>query len=159
FPPGSLDATTRVVLVNAVYFDANWKTTFDSSKTANAPFTKLDGTTVSASMMNNDKLNAPVAVAPTYTAIDLPYAGGQTSMLVILPTGMQFASVDSALGGDFLNRVVASLQPQDVALSLPKFTLKGASVSLKSALQTLGMIDAFDPLKADLSAMVTSDKL
>jgi serpin B len=159
FPPGSLDTTTRVVLVNAIYFDANWKTTFDSSKTAAATFTKLDGTTVSASMMNNDKLNAPVAVAPTYTAIDLPYAGGQTSMLVIVPTGQQFASVDAALGGDFLDSIVASLQPQDVALSLPKFTLKGASVSLKAALQTMGMIDAFDPQKADLSAMVTSDKL
>jgi serpin B len=159
FPPGSLDATTRVVLVNAVYFDANWKTQFDSSLTASAPFTKLDGTTVQASMMNNQKLTAPVAVAPTYTAIDLPYAGGQTSMLVVLPTGQQFASVDAALSGDFLNHVIASLQPQDVALSLPKFTLKGASVSLKSALQSMGMIDAFDPAKADLSGMVPSDHL
>ena len=159
FPPGSLDATTRVVLVNAVYFDANWKTTFDSSKTAPATFTKLDGSSVTASMMNNTKLNAPVAIAPTYTAIDLPYAGGQTSMLVVLPTGGQFSSVDAALGGDFLDHIVASLQPQDVALSLPKFTLKGASVSLKSTLQTMGMIDAFSVDKADLSAMVTSERL
>ena len=159
FPPGSLDATTRVVLVNAVYFDANWKTQFDSSLTTSAPFTKLDGTTVNASMMNNQKLNAPVAVAPTYTAIDLAYAGGQTSMLVIVPTGQQFTSVDATLGGDFLDHIIASLQPQDVALSLPKFTLKGASVSLKAALETMGMIDAFDPDKADLSAMVTSEKL
>ncbi len=159
FAPGSLDATTRVVLVNAVYFDADWKTTFDSSLTTPAPFTKLDGTTVSASMMNNQKLNANVAIAPTYTAIDLPYAGGQTSMLVIAPTGMQFANVDAALGGDFLTQVVASLQPTDVALSLPKFTLKGASVSLRSALQTMGMIDAFDPAKADLTGMVPNDPL
>ncbi|HEX4514239.1 MAG TPA: serpin family protein [Polyangiaceae bacterium] len=159
FAPGSLDSTTRVVLVNAVYFDANWKTQFDSSKTTSSPFTKLDGSNVSASMMNNAKLNAPVAIAPTYTAIDLPYAGAQTSMLVIVPTGMQFASVDAALGGDFLKQVVASLQPQDVALSLPKFTLKGASVSLKSALKTMGMIDAFDPAKADLTGMVPSDQL
>jgi serpin B len=159
FAPGSLDSTTRVVLVNAVYFDANWKTQFDSSKTTSSPFTKLDGTNVSASMMNNAKLNAPVAIAPTYTAIDLAYAGAQTSMLVIVPTGMQFASVDAALGGDFLKQVVASLQPQDVALSLPKFTLKGASVSLKSALKTMGMIDAFDPAKADLTGMVPSDQL
>jgi serpin B len=72
---------------------------------------------------------------------------------------MQFASVDSSLGGDFLKQVIASLQPQDVALSLPKFTLKGASVSLKSALQTMGMIDAFDPAKADLTGMVPSDQL
>ena len=159
FPPGSLDASTRVVLVNAVYFDANWKTQFDSSKTTSSPFTKLDGSTVTASMMNNEKLNANVAVAPTYTAVDLPYAGGQTSMLVIVPTGMQFASVDAALGGDFLKQIVASLRPQDIALSLPKFTLKGASVSLKSALSALGMIDAFDPDKADLSAMVPNQRL
>jgi len=159
FPAGSLDSSTRVVLVNAVYFDATWKTQFDSSKTAPAPFTKLDGTTVSVSMMNAEKLNASVAIAPTYTAIDLPYAGGQTSMLVVVPTGMQYTSVDAALGGDFLKQIVASLHPEDVALSLPKFTLKGASVSLKSALETMGMIDAFDPEKADLSAMVTSEKL
>jgi len=159
FPPGSLDESTRVVLVNAVYFDANWKTQFDSSKTTSSPFTKLDGSTVTASMMNNEKLNANVAVAPTYTAVDLPYAGGQTSMLVIVPTGMQFASVDAALGGDFLKEIVASLRPQDIALSLPKFTLKGASVSLKSALRALGMIDAFDPDKADLSAMVPNQRL
>ena len=159
FAPGSLDHLTRVVLVNAVYFDANWKTTFDSSKTISSTFTKLDGTTVTASMMHTGTFTAPIAIAPTYTAIDLPYAGGQTSMLVVLPTGGQFSSVEAALGGDFLDQIVASLQPLDVMLSLPKFTLKGASVSLTSALKTMGMIDAFDPDKADLSAMVTSDKL
>jgi len=159
FAPGSLDASTRAVLVNAVYFDANWKTQFDSSKTAIAPFTKLDGTTVDVSMMNNATLDAPVAIAPTYTAIDLPYAGDETSMLVIVPTGNQFSSVDAALTGDFLEDVLRSLASQEVSLSLPKFTLKGASVSLKSALQSMGIVDAFDPSKADLSAMVTSEKL
>ena len=159
FAPGSLDGSTRVVLVNAIYFDGNWKTQFDSSKTAPAPFTKLDGTTVSAPTMNSATMTTEVAFAPTYTAIDLPYAGGQTSMLVIAPNGSQFASVDAALGGDFIGQVVASLQPNDVTVSLPKFTLKGASVSLKSALQTMGMVDAFDADVADFSAMVTSERL
>jgi serpin B len=158
FQPGALGVDTRVVLVNAIYFDANWKTQFDSSKTQLAPFTKLDGTTVNAPLMNLAKLNAPVALAPTYAAIDIPYAGGQTSMLVIMPNGGQFASVEASLGGDFLAQVVASLQPQDVALSLPKFTLKGATVSLKPALESLGMVDAFDPKTADLTPMATSDQ-
>lgn len=154
FPPGSLDPLTRVVLVNAVYFDASWKTQFDPSNTKASAFTRLDGTTVMPSMMHTNTFTAPVAVAPTYTAIDLPYAGGQTSMLVVLPTGGQFSTVDAELGGDFLAQLVASLQPTDVALSLPKFTLKGTSTSLKSALATMGMIDAFDSDKADLSPMV-----
>lgn len=46
-----------------------------------------------------------------------------------------------------------------MTLALPKFTFQGASISLKSALQTLGMVDAFDPSKADLSAMVSNDPL
>ena len=157
-PAGLARADTRVVLVNAIYFDANWKTQFDSSKTTPAPFTKLDGTTVNAPLMNLSKVNAPVALAPTYAAIDIPYAGGQTSMLVIMPNGGQFASVEASLGGDFLAQVVASLQAQDVALSLPKFTLNGASVSLRPALESLGMVDAFDPAKADLTPMATSDQ-
>jgi serpin B len=160
FAPGSLGADTRVVLVNAIYFDADWQTKFDASKTAPAPFTKLDGATVSAQMMNLDSLDASLAIAPTYTAIDLPYAGGQTSMLVILPSGGQFASVEAALGGEFLANVVSSLQPASgVSLSLPKFTLAGQSISLNAALQALGMNDAFIDGKADFSPMSTSEPL
>ncbi len=160
FAPGSLGADTRVVVVNAVWFDADWQTKFDASKTAAAPFTKLDGTVVSAPMMNLDSLDVPLAIEPTYTAIDLPYAGGQTSMLVIVPSGGQFANVEAALGGDFLARVVSSLQPASgVSLSLPKFTLTGQSVSLSAALQALGMTDAFVDGKADFSPMSTSEPL
>jgi serpin B len=159
FAPGSLDSLTRVVLVNAIYFDASWKTQFDPSKTAPSAFTKLDGTTLSPPMMHTDSFTAPVAITPTYTAIDLPYAGGQTSMLVVLPTNGQFPMVDAALGGDFLAQMVAGLRPLEISLSLPKFTLKGASVSLTSALKTMGMIDAFDPKTADLTVMVPNDHL
>ncbi len=157
--PGSLSPATRIVLVNAVYFDGDWLTKFDSSNTAPAPFTKLDGTTVSAQMMFASNVSAPVAFAPMYTAIDIPYVGDQTSMLVILPNGGQFASVDAGLSGEFLAQLVASLQQTDVALSMPKITFQGASVSLTSTLQSMGMIDAFDSVKADLSPMSTSEKL
>ncbi len=160
FTQGALDSSTRVVLVNAIYFDANWQTQFQASKTAPAPFTKLDGSTVSAPMMNGSGLSLPAAQTPMYTAVDIPYAGGQTSMLVVMPTGGQFAQVEASLGGEFLQSVVTSLEPAaDVTLALPKFTVPGKSFSLTSALQTLGMVDAFDPSKADLSAMVTSEPL
>jgi serpin B len=160
FAPGALDSTTRVVLVNAIYFDASWQTKFDPSATAPATFTKLDGSTVSASMMSVTNLSVSIAALPTYTAVDIPYAGGQTSMLVVMPNGDEFPSVEAGLSGDALGSIVTSLTPQtDVTLELPKFTLQGTSVSLKPALSTLGITDAFDPTAANLSPMVTSEQL
>lgn len=101
FPQGALDGTTRVVLVNAIYFDANWQTQFQASATAPATFTKVDGTTVSADEMNAQHLGISIAQSPLYTAADIPYAGGQMSMLVVMPTGGQFSQVEASLGGDF----------------------------------------------------------
>jgi serpin B len=160
FAPGALDSSTRVVLVNAIYFDANWLTQFDASKTTPAPFTKLDGGAVTAQQMNLENLTLPLAIAPTYTAVEIPYAGGQTSMLVVMPNGGQFASVEASLGPEFLSGVEAALAPEtSVTLGLPKFELHGPSFSLRPALATLGMVDAFDPDKADLSAMVAGEHL
>jgi serpin B len=159
FGPGALDTSTRVVLVNAVYFDAAWKTQFDTNRTNAATFTKLDGSSVAAMTMNASSLTLNVAQAPTYTAVELPYTGDQTTMLIVMPTGGQFASVAAGLSGQFLSSVVASLQSEaDLSLSLPRFTIQGASVSLKSALTTLGMVDAFTSA-ADLSPMVTDEPL
>jgi serpin B len=159
FQAGALDASTRVVLVNAIYFDAGWNTPFDPQGTTPSTFTKNDGSTVTVPMMH-EGLAARVAFEPTYTAADIPYAGGKTSMLVIMPADGQFAAIESSLTGDFLAQVVASLSPSGGGgtLGLPKLELDGKSFSLKPALQALGVADAFTPL-ADFSPMVTSEKV
>ncbi len=159
FSPGSLDSTTRVVLVNAIYFNANWQTKFDATQTVTGTFTKLDGSTVSALMMTNPDISLSVSSQATYTAVDIPYDGAQTSMLVVMPTGDQFPSIEAGLSGDFLASIISGLTSQTVALELPKFTLSGASVSLKPALTSLGIVDAFDPGTANLSAMATNQQL
>jgi serpin B len=159
FAPGSLDTSTRVVLVNAIYFNANWQTKFDPSKTVQGTFTKLDGSTVNPSMMTNAYISLLAASQPTYTAVDIPYDGGELSMLVVMPNGDEFTSIEAGLSGDFLTGVITGLAQTSVALELPKFTLSGASVSLKPALTTLGIMDAFDPTTANLSPMVTDEQL
>ena len=74
-PPGSVDATSRLVLVNALYFKAPWDSPFVKASTSPGLFTRSDGTKVTAQLMVGDE-------GPTYVeglhfrGGRLPYAGG-----------------------------------------------------------------------------------
>ena len=50
-PPGAVDALTRLVLANAVYFKAGWQFPFNENLTEKADFYRLDGSTAQAEMM------------------------------------------------------------------------------------------------------------
>jgi serpin B len=152
-PAGSIGSDTRFVLVNAIYFFGAWKTPFDATKTAPATFTHLDGSAVQVNEMHvSGELG--YAEANGWQAVELPYSGDKASMIVIVPQAGQFASVEAVLSAQMIAGLVSSLQPATVTLSLPKFTIQGATISLKQELSALGMTDAFDPAKADFSAMV-----
>lgn len=77
-------------------------------------------------------------------------------MVVVLPAAGQFASVESALSGAFFSQVTSSFENDEVNLALPKFTIHGATISLKDSLSHLGMPDAFSQT-ADFSAMIEND--
>lgn len=151
-PPGSITTDTRMVLVNAIYFNAAWSTPFDTNATHTEAFSRLDGVTSTASVMEHEDSYA-YAQGNGWQAVELPYSGDETSMVVVLPDAGKFASVEAALSGDFVTGVFAGLQGQNVDVTLPKFSIHGGTISLKSQLQKLGMVDAFDAAAADFSAM------
>ena len=151
-PPGSIDSDTAAVLVNAIDFSAGWASPFDPSLTKPGTFHRLDGSTTQAPMMSNQYLETTYASGSGWQAVDLRYAGGSTSMMLVVPDAGQFAAIESSLTGDFVQSVVSSLTLTEVTLSMPKFTIQGATVSLKKELTALGMADAFSPA-ADFGAM------
>jgi serpin B len=140
-PEGSVSDLTRLVLVNAVYFSAAWQTKFIDGATAPAPFTKLDASVVQAPMMHV-QINAGYAKSDGYEAIELPYDGGDTSLLVIAPSAGSFAQFDAALSGQQILDVLAGLNSTPVELSFPKAKLTGA-FKLRAPLESLGMTAAF----------------
>jgi serpin B len=154
-PDGSIDALTRLVLVNAVYFSAAWQTKFTDGATAPAAFTTLDASVVQTPMMHAE-INAGYVKSDGYEAIELPYDGGDTSLLVIAPTTGSFASFDAALTGGKVLDVLAGLTSTPVELSFPKAKLTG-SYPLKAPLESLGVKAAFDG--GDFSGISTSDQL
>jgi len=151
-PVNSIDSMTRFVLVNAIYFNAPWARPFDPKATVSAAFTRADGSTVNVDTMSADTTNfLGYAEGPTWQAVEIPYAGQATSMVVVLPLPGQFAAVEQGLTGDFVN----SLQPSselNLQFTLPKFTLHGPVMDLTVQLRALGMVDAFTD-SADFSAM------
>ncbi|MGA2820406.1 MAG: serpin family protein [Anaerolineales bacterium] len=150
-PAGAIDPLTRLVLANAIYFKAGWQSSFDKKASQSEPFHLLDGSTVKVSMMNQ-KGKFGYALMSGYRAIDLPYQTGSLSMWILLPDSGQFQSVEQQLNPGMITDLAGSVKYGSVDLSLPKFSYE-SSFNLNETLKTLGMTDAFDPVRADFSGM------
>lgn len=147
---GIIDAATRLVLVNAIYFTASWAEPFDEANTTDDAFTLLDHTDITTPTMHG---NAAMAYAdgPNYEAAEVPYDGQQLAMLLIVPDEGQFAVVESALSASSVAQIRNELTEHQVDFALPKFSFRSL-VPAKKPLMSLGMVDAFSGA-ADLSGM------
>jgi len=150
-PEGAVDAMTRLVLANAVYFKAGWLHPFDRDATVPVPFHRLDGSTEDVPMMQQSE-SYGYAAGEGYKALELPYVSGNVSMLILLPDEGQFESVQEGLRPGMIQEILANLTYGPVNLALPKFTNVSA-FALDDALRTLGLTDAFDLARADFSGM------
>ena len=150
-PQGVIDAMTRLVLTNAIFFKASWADPFEVEATQDGDFHLLDGSTVTAPMMRQQEGFA-YAEGDGYQALELPYEGNEVAMLVILPEEGSFEAFDASLDAEALSSVTGALEMQPVNVALPKFEFS-TDVPLKTVLTGLGMTSAFVPGVADLSGM------
>ena len=147
---GAIDSLTPMVLTNAIYFKADWQTPFDPQSPVET-FQAPSGA-VSAAMMKGPA-QVPVWTGPGYTAASLPYAGGTTSMVLIVPDAGTFDAFEGALDADTLQSVLnAAAAATAKAVSLPRFSV-GQHFSVEAALMALGMTDAFAAPPADFSGI------
>ena len=157
-PEGALDTLTRLVLVNAIYLDATWMSQFDPELTVDGSFTTLEGSAVTASLMNQE-FSYPYASGAGWQAVELPYLGGQVAMLLIVPDAGRFSEVESRLDAGLIDDAVTALSAgTEVDLALPKFEFR-TQTGLSDALMALGMTSAFDQTAADFSGMTTQERL
>ncbi len=147
---GMLNEMTRLVITNAIYFKGAWLNRFDEDHTKNAPFYLLDGSQVEVEMMSNS-FNGGALVNDSYTAVRLPYEGGNYAMVLLMPNG-DFKDFESTLDEDgfedVLNRLADGYNMVD--FQMPRFTTE-SSFSLADQLKALGIQNAFDPTLADFS--------
>jgi len=154
-PSGIVDRTTTLLLLDAVHLKAPWLTPFESSGTGEAAFTRYDGTSVTVPTMRSASQLA-YAAGPGWQAVDLPYAGYELTMTIVVPDPGQIAPIEAQLTPDLLTTVVATQGLRTVQLALPRWKVE-SSVPAGDALAAAGMPSAFEPDAADFSAMVESN--
>ncbi len=150
-PDGSVDSSTCLVLTNAVYLNAAWKTPFDPNSTNDGAFTLLDGSSVQTKLMGTH-LQAQAVKGAGFSAVALPYDDEQLSMLVLVPDAGTFDTFEASLDAGKLNGIVASLVSQPVILALPRFRTQ-TDQDFMQILKSLGMQAPFQYGVADFSGM------
>jgi len=150
-PKGALDDLTRLVLTNAIYFDAAWQHPFPERSTEPAPFFLPDGTEIVVPTMRQTE-HLLFAHYDDYAAVELPYVGHRLVMDIIMPTSGEFGAFEGSLTPERLDGILAAQASGRVQLALPKFTFS-SEFSLARTLRTLGMTDAFEYGVADFSGM------
>jgi serpin B len=149
--PGVLDAMTRLVLTNAIYFKGNWATQFKKDQTRDEPFTLLDGGKVQVPLMNQ-KATFGYTETDTLQVLEMPYVGQELSMIILLPKETAgLGRLEKALTEKNVSEWLGTLRQQEVIAAIPKFKMT-RKFDLVAVLQAMGMTDAFSRA-ADFSGM------
>ncbi len=153
-----LKPDTHLVLTNAVHFKGQWATPFDRADTSNAPFTLHDGKKVNVPTMRR-VLYGGWAEQNGIQWLELPYAGENVSMHIVLPApGQSLTALQARLSGAQWSAWADRLSMTQVDVSMPRFKLGGDVMAIKASLQKLGVETVFTQA-ADLSAISQSHGL
>ncbi len=159
-PPGVLTGDTRLVLVNAIYFKGTWATEFKKADTSTQPFFS-GGQKLDARLMFNAfgrGAGARYGEVDGVQVLELPYKGGEVTMLVVLPRQRDgLPALEKKLDAAKLEQLIGALRPTEVDVWLPRFKVT-QSFSLGGTLAALGMPLAFTEA-ADFSGMTGSKGL
>ena len=156
-PPGSLDALTRLVLTNAVYFKGDWVQPFDKQNTQEEDFAVSAQSKVNVPLMHQ-QTRMGYAEEDTLQVLEMPYAGRELSMVVLLPKKVDgLLELEKAITVDKLVSLMSKLRIREVSTYLPKFKLE-TSFELNRTLVTMGMKQAFSHA-ADFSGISSAEAL
>ncbi len=144
-------------LLNAIYFNGEWKYRFDTKKTADMTFTKEDKTVVQAPTMSIENTFNYFS-NESFQLVEMPYGSGKYSMLIFLPaSGKTTNDVISSLNSENVTNWISKMTEQNKKVYFPKFEFKFDD-SLVDELDALGMTDAFNN-SANLSGIADGGNL
>ncbi|MBN1120459.1 MAG: serpin family protein [Anaerolineae bacterium] len=154
--PGIITPDTRLVLTNAIYFYGAWMMQFEESATQEEPFKLIDGSQVTASLMNKSE-QFLYTEGEGFQALQMGYQSGNALMIVILPEEGSFETVAASLDSARFEEIAGGMQSRQVDVFMPRFEYE-AEFNLADTLAAMGMPDAFDPSAADFSAIAGPDQ-
>jgi serpin B len=153
-PPRSIDADTRLVLVNAIYFLANWQAQFEKRQTSQQHFKLAPGKNKPAMLMTR-RGSYRIVRADDMAMLELPYVDGNTAMLVVLPDQIDgLDQIETRLNDERLSAWTSSLVGEELLVTLPRFKIDlPSAMDLAHPLKSSGMNAAFDLARADFTGI------
>jgi serpin B len=148
--PTDLSTETIMVLINAVYFKAQWANTFKESKTKDDSFHAFDENITTAFMHQTKRMK--YYKDNLISALEIPYYGNKASMHILLPhNSKNFDKLLNKLDTIYFNKIKETAEYTSVQLKLPKFRTENR-IYLEEAFQKAGMKKPFER-DADFSGM------
>merc|ERR1712168_1035536 len=147
-----VDGLTRMVLINAVYFKANWQFAFNAGETFESSFNSPEGSVSTEYMSREADVRMLVDRERELQILELPYEDPNRSMLIVLPNaGTSTQDLVQRLGDLDLASIRTNGKLAMTSIFIPKFKLKFKTY-LKQQMEQLGVRDLF-ARTADLSGI------
>ena len=151
-PAGSITPTTRVVVTNAVHFKSPWALPFNPAATEPRAFNATQGVQMVPTMI--DERNVARGIIDNLSVLELPFADKAYSLMIAMPPkGHSLDGLEKDLAGLDLTVWSSQLKESTCRLELPKFAIASRALSIKAALQALGVRTVFTD-QADLRPML-----
>lgn len=131
----------RVAIVNALYFDAEWKAPFEPSDVTTERFTNANGKKRKVKMMHGTEHR--YIEGDGVTGFIKPYAKGYSYVALLPQKGVDARQYALSLDGDTFRKLVSSAKRQTVRISLPKYSLSYTNDSMERQLKDMGIKLAF----------------
>merc|ERR1711971_489456 len=117
-----VDGLTRMVLINAVYFKANWQFAFNADETFESSFNSPEGSVDTEYMSREADVRMLVDKERQLQILELPYEDPNRSMLIVLPNaGTSTDDLVQRLGDLDLGSIRTDGRLAPTSISIPKF--------------------------------------
>ncbi|KAM6971543.1 leukocyte elastase inhibitor-like [Tautogolabrus adspersus] len=163
---GVVNDSTRLALINAVYFKGKWDHQFKEEDTVEYQFRVNKNDTKPVKMMQQKSKFAHRSIPEiNIKVLEMPYKGEDLSMIIFLPNDIE----DDSTGLEKLETELTHQKFVDwsrpdmmnqgkVEVKLPRFKLE-ETYDLNDFLKKMGMLDAFDVSMSDFSGMSGANDL
>ncbi|HPU18523.1 MAG TPA: serpin family protein, partial [Bacillota bacterium] len=142
-------------LINALAFDAEWETIYNKNDVSEGVFTTADGKEQKVEFMTGEE--------DKYLKLDNAegfiryYKDRKYAFAALLPEeGVDIADFIASLDAEALSDSLKNAASELVIASIPKFEYD-YDTELSKTLTSMGIVNAFDPDKADFSGIGTTD--
>ena len=151
-----LSPDMAMIMLNAIYFKADWNAKFDKKYTRKMDFTLPNGTTAKRDIMHI-KVRTFYGQNDSCSVVRLPFGSGAYGMYILLPAkGVSLEELIQGMNFQDLNaNIYNNTFMGDIDVLLPKFETS-SKVQLIEPLSDMGIKSAFDPFSADFSNMTNA---